>query len=348
MISRTTFCFALTASATLAFVACGEGSSTSSSGQPPECGVAGCGEGEDDASTTTDSGGVDATADAPITYPHPLDGTTKTAALVRGGLSFSEGPVWIAGKLLFTEIPQNNIRELLPDGGTPVFRNNSGGSNGLAVDPQGNLVACEGGNKRVVRSLPQGNATRDPIATTYMAAAFNSPNDVIVRADGNIYFTDPFYSGTETQNDEAVYRIASGGGVTRLAHDFTRPNGIALSPDGNTLYVVDNGAGTLLSAPVMTDGTVGAFTAMAGVGVPGGDGMAVDLAGNLYVTDNAGVDVFTKTGAKLGTVAVPGAKASNCTFGGADKKTLYITANNGNANAATGLYEMKLNVPGLP
>jgi gluconolactonase len=291
-------------------------------------------------------GGGTGTADG-ATFPNPLEGTTKQATLIKGKFRFTEGPVWIGGRLLFTDVPAGNIVELLADNTTTTnFRTNSGNANGLAVDSKGNLFACEGGAKRVTKSNGNKGAAANPIAETFNDNQFNAPNDVIVRADGNVYFTDPNYSGDpNTQDAEAVYRIDPQGNVSRVEQQFSKPNGIALSPDGNTLYVVDNGAGKLLSGPVDAGGGVGGFTEMATV--TGGDGMAVDDAGNLYVTDEAGVDVFDRTGKSLGTIAVA-VKPTNCTFGGADRRTLYITANAAELNAQTGLYSIKLNVPGLP
>lgn len=341
-------CVALASSlAALVVVACSE---TGPDAPPRTNGCIDRGCNYDGAPAASGDGGTTTLPDGAVVYGDPLEGTTKKATLIRGRLRFTEGPVWIGGRLLFTDIPPNQILELLPDGGTVQFRTNSGGANGLAVDPQGRLVACEGNAKRVTRSEAARGAQATPIAEGYDNTGFNAPNDVVVRADGNIYFTDPNYSGEpNTQDDEAVYRIDPQGNVSRVAHDFEKPNGIALSPDGATLYVVDNGAGKLLSAPVDAAGAVGAFTELAET--PGGDGMAVDDAGNLYVADDAGVDVFDRTGKKLGTIEVD-VKPSNCTFGDADRRTLYVTANgpdvDGGRNPQTGLYSIRLNVPGLP
>ncbi len=233
-----------------------------------------------------------------------------------------------------------------------MFRSDTNATNGLAVDREGRLFACEGGQKRVTRSAGTKGAATTPIAESYDGNPFNSPNDVIVRGDGNVYFTDPNYGAPEnqTQDAEATYRINPAGNVTRLDFAFERPNGIALSPDGATLYVVDNGAGKLYAGAVGNGGGVPSFAKIADV--PGGDGIAVDDAGNLYVAANGGITVLDRSGAPLGIVTVP-VKPTNCTFGGADRQTLYVTAGDrppegGAARAMTGIYSLRLNVPGLP
>lgn len=322
----------------LLLIGCGDDETAS----PPRTSTPGKDAAPEDAPATVDANVIpDASVDAPVVYPDPLEGRSTTATKVVGGFDFTEGPVWIGGRLLFSDIPNNVIQELLPDGGVTPFRNATGGANGLAVDTQGRLWACQGAqnSKRVTRQPGTMGATVENVTTMYNGAAYNAPNDIIVRKDGTAYFTDPNYSGqADTQNARAVYRIAPDGGVTRLAGTFTQPNGIALSPDEGTLYVVNNGTGKLVSATVSPDGTVGAFSDLANV--PGGDGMAVDDAGNLYVTATPGVLVFDKTGKALGTITV-GEQPANCTFGGPDRKTLYITAR-------TSLFRIELNVPGLP
>ncbi len=299
-----------------------------------------------DATTTT--------SDAPqqVVFGDPLAGTTKAVTLVKGKVSFAEGPVWIGGRLLFSDIVANLVNELTATDTTTVFRSDSNATNGLAVDAEGRLFACEGSAKRVTRSPGTKGAATTPIAEIYEGNPFNSPNDVIVRADGNVYFTDPNYGPAEnrTQDAEATYRINPAGNVSRLDFAFERPNGIALSPDGATLYVVDNGAGKLYAGAVGKAGAVPSFASIADV--PGGDGIAVDDAGNLYVATDAGITVLDRSGASIGTVTVP-VKPTNCTFGGTDRQTLYVTAGapppeGGAARAATGIYSLRLNVPGLP
>jgi gluconolactonase len=309
-----------------------------------------------DGGTTTLPDGAVVGPDGEAVITDPLAGITPlTATLIKGGLNFTEGPVWIGGRLIFSDVNANPsiLYELLGDGGLGIFRSMAGKPNGNAVDPQGRLVTCESAQsqRRLTRTDAQ-LAGRNPIATTFNGNGFNEPNDVIVRGDGNVYFTDPRYSNDPDggQDKLAVYRLPPGAavdGAQRLAFDFNKPNGIALSPDGNTLYVVDNGDGRLLGAQLNADGTVnGPFQKLADT--DGGDGRAVDDRGNLYVAATAGILVFDKNGAALGTITIPQGAPSNCTFGGSDRKTLFITSNLGAGNAATGLYSIKLNVPGLP
>ncbi len=186
---------------------------------------------EGDSSLLVDAGATD----GPITYGDPLAGTSKTGALVKGAFQFVEGPVWIGSRLLFSDSNANTIFQLNGTAITP-FRMNSNGANGNAVDQQGRLVTCESNGGKVTRTDAM-LANPTTVAGQFNGQPFNAPNDVIVRADGTIYFTDPFYGtlpeGGLPQNKLAVYRVpAAGGAPLRLAFDFNKPNGIALSPDG--------------------------------------------------------------------------------------------------------------------
>ncbi|HEV7452705.1 MAG TPA: SMP-30/gluconolactonase/LRE family protein [Pseudonocardiaceae bacterium] len=262
---------------------------------------------------------------------------------VRGGLMFTEGPVWIASKglLLFTDIPADTIHQLQPPATVTVFRMPTGKSNGLGLDAQGRLIASEGDNRRVSRTLADGTVVT--VADRWQGKRLNSPNDNITRSDGTIYFTDPPYglpAGQARELDfQGVFRVDPAGTLHLESRDMNRPNGVALSPDEKTLYVADTEEGLVRKFPVRPDGSVGPpaiFVPSTG----GGDGMAMDDGGNLYVTTNAGVQVYKPDGMAWGTISVPEVPA-NCTFGGADRKTLYITAR-------TSLYRVTLKVPGLP
>jgi gluconolactonase len=261
-----------------------------------------------------------------------------------GGFRFTEGPVWRDGTLLFSDIPANQIKQWAPDGKLSTFREPSGNSNGLTLDRQGRLIACEHGNRRVSRTEKDGKVVT--LAERYDGKRLNSPNDAVVKSDGSIYFTDPPY-GIRTEQQElsfqGVYRLTPDGKLNLLVRDFDRPNGLALSPDEKVLYIADSSARMHVRAfDVKSDGTLanGRVFAEMRTGEDGApDGMKVDREGRLYCTGPGGVWVFAADGKHLGTIKPPEVPA-NCGWGEADGKTLYMTAR-------TGLYRIRLNAAGL-
>jgi gluconolactonase len=263
---------------------------------------------------------------------------------VADGFQFTEGPVWnSAGFLLFSDIPANQIVKFVPGAAPTAFRTPSGNSNGLTYDRAGRLLACEHSNRRVTRQEADGSLT--VLASSYDGKKLNSPNDIVVRSDGTIYFTDPPYGIREEQKElpfQGVYKISPEGKLTLLAQDFDRPNGIALSPDEKTLYVDDSARLHVRAFDVAPDGSISHGRILAELksarqGVP--DGMKVDRKGNLYVTGPGGVWVFDKRGKHLGTILMAELPA-NCGWGDADYRTLYLTAR-------TGLYRIRLKIPGF-
>jgi gluconolactonase len=263
---------------------------------------------------------------------------------VGGGFTFTEGPVWIPSKgvLLFTDVGADTIHQLQPPATITVFRTPTGRANGLGLDPQARLIASEGDNRRVSRTL--GDGTVVTVADRWQGKRLNSPNDNITRSDGTIFFTDPPYGLPPGQRREldfqGVFRVDPAGTLHLESTDFNRPNGVALSPDEKTLYVDDTADGLVRKFPVRPDGSLGASTIFVPSTGGGGDGMAVDDAGNVYVATDSGVKVYRPSGTSWGTIPLPEVP-SNCTFGGADRKTLYITAK-------TSLYRVALKLPGLP
>ncbi|MEX2186738.1 MAG: SMP-30/gluconolactonase/LRE family protein [Pirellulales bacterium] len=286
------------------------------------------------------------------------------AVRIEGSVAFVEGPAWHAsGNVYFTDPGNNRIMRRDPKGVLHVFRQPSGGANGLVFDGQGRLIACEGagegGNRRVTRTELDGTIT--VLADKFAGHRFNSPNDVTIDADGRIYFTDPRYGPRYGPRDdieqldaagkpiEGVYRIDPDGSVARvIAGEVERPNGLATSPDGKWLYVVDNQNSTRdgnrkLWRFALDDGAVDLKSRKLlhdfGRG-RGGDGMEVDSEGRLYVAAGynvaneplesadvaAGVYVFTPEGKQAGFVPIKMDMVTNCCFGGADGKTLFITA----------------------
>jgi len=293
------------------------------------------------------------------------------------GFMWTEGPVWIReGWLLFAEIPSNTIRKLVPGQPATVWLQPSGylgsapfggrepGSNGMALDARGRLTVAGHGQRDVYRVDSLGEAARHTIlADSYEGKRLNSPNDLVYRSDGSLYFTDPPY-GLPMQNDSdpgkelkvnGVYRLAGAlahaagapperGGLQLLVSDLPRPNGIAFSPDERFLYVSNTGPRKLwMRYPVKADGTLGAgevfFDASADPRNGSPDGIKVDSAGNVYGAGPGGVWIFSPAGRHVATIVMPEV-VSNLNWGGAGGRTLFITA-------TSSVYEVDLDVPGV-
>jgi gluconolactonase len=260
------------------------------------------------------------------------------------GFQFTEGPVWMAeGYLLFSDIPASRIYRWSPDRGVEVWREPSGQANGLTVDPEQRLIACEHGNRRVTRTEPDG--TIRALTDRYEGGRLNSPNDVVVRSDGSVYFTDPPYGIEPHQREQpwnGVYCLLPDGTLELVAQDFERPNGLAFSPDERVLYIDDSGRRHVRAFDVRADGTLANGRILADMDHPqpgSPDGMKVDVEGHLYVAGATGIWVFEPDGTRLGVI-VPPERPANCAWGDADHKALYITAR-------TSLYRVQVRIPGI-
>ncbi|NEP15079.1 MAG: galactose-1-epimerase [Symploca sp. SIO2C1] len=264
---------------------------------------------------------------------------------VAAGFKFTEGPVWHSdGFLLFSDIPANIIYKWQPEQKTEIFRQPSGKANGNTLDLSGRLITAEHSNRRVSRTEKDGTIVT--LASHYQGKRLNSPNDLVVKSDGSIYFTDPPY-GIKSEQEElgfyGVYRLAPDGTLTLLVDDFVRPNGIVFSPDETKLYVNDSQRGHIRVFDVKPDGMLGKGKLFAELKPPSregaADGMKVDIKGNVYSTGPGGVWVFAPSGNLLGIIETPEAPA-NIAWGDSDYQTLYITAR-------TSLYRIRLKVPGV-
>lgn len=265
---------------------------------------------------------------------------------VATGLEFAEGPVWLAEEMsfLFSDIPANRILKLTAENHLSTFRYPSGYSNGLTRDREGRVIVCEHGNRRVTRTESDGRIT--VLADCFQKKKLNSPNDVVVKSDGAIYFTDPPYGinpSLQEQPFQAVYRLSPDGRtLSVVASDFAGPNGLAFSPDEKKLYIDDSKRRHVKVFDVESDGNLSNGRIFYDMnceleGSP--DGMKVDVAGNLYCTGPGGVWIFDKQGNHLGTI-VTREKPSNCAWGGEDWRSLYITAE-------TSVYRVRVTLPGV-
>jgi sugar lactone lactonase YvrE len=302
---------------------------------------------------------------------------------IAGGFQFTEGPLWDAreGCFYFSDILGNRINRWSPRAGVSVLREPSGMSNGLTFNPEGRLCACEHGNRRVSATLADGSvvtladrfedggtASWPPGTRAKRGCGqrrgpgpgrLNSPNDLVFRSDGILYFTDPPYGltspyGPEGQQAEldfnGVFRLTPDGTLTLMSHAFDRPNGLAFSPDEKTLYIADTPRQHVRAFQVAPNGDLDGGEVFAELWGEGGgrpDGMKVDTRGNLWCTGPGGVWVFSPDGTHLGTLRIPERQTANVAWGqsGHDPAEpwnwLYTTSH-------VSLYRLRVNVPGIP
>jgi gluconolactonase len=256
------------------------------------------------------------------------------------GCRWTEGPVWFAdhGCLLFSDIPNERILRWTPGAGVSSFRHPSNFSNGHTRDRQGRLVSCEHGGRRVTRTEADGRIT--VLADSHGGKRLNSPNDVVVKSDGSIWFTDPTYGilsdyegykAAPEQDARHVFRLDPAGHLAPVVSDFAQPNGLCFSPDESFLYIADSGASHDPGVPPIirrfrvTDRglTGGEVFATLDAGLP--DGIRCDMNGNLWSSAGDGVHIFAPDGALLGKILVP-QRVSNLAFGGPRRNRLFITA----------------------
>jgi gluconolactonase len=284
-----------------------------------------------------------------------LVGEDPRIEVLCGGFEWAEGPVWVpesankfGGYVLFSDIPHNAVMKWQEGVGSSVFMKPAGytgvgdygkepGSNGLALDSSGRLVSCEHGDRRISVLTREGG--KMTLADRWEGKRFNSPNDLAIRGNGDIFFTDPIYGLPQHADDPrreidfcGVYRIQTDGTVTVQSRDISRPNGIAFSPDQSTLYVANSdGMDPVWRAfPVLDDGNLGSPTVFFDsskqdhIPASGGDGLKVDENGNVFATGSGGVLIISPQGKLLGRI-VTGERIANVAWGN-DGSTLYLTS----------------------
>jgi gluconolactonase len=267
-----------------------------------------------------------------------------------GELGPAEGPVWWkeGGYLLFSDIHNNKRMKYTPGQGVTLFKEPTNRANGLTRDIQGRLVACEHDTRRVTRQELDGSIT--VIANSFQGRRLNRPNDVVVKSDGSIYFTDPNGNFVPEQWDlsfPGVYRVTPDlGTLTLLTDNFVGPNGLAFSPDESVLYIIDARRRQIRAFDMLPNGTLSKQTerlfADLGGSEPGNpDGMKVDTAGNVYSGGAGGIYILDPKGKKLGRIVHGYPATTNIGFGGADWKTLYFTSRNQ-------LGAVNVKIPGIP
>jgi gluconolactonase len=265
------------------------------------------------------------------------------------GFTFTEGPVYHPdGFYYFVDVRESKFYRITPGGPAELLRENTGEGNGTTFDPQGRLIQCEGGNRRVTRWPADGKfASHEVLMDKFDGKRLSRPNDVLCKSDGSLYFTNPGRRvplGQRETDPAAIYRIMPDGSNRHVA-DFEYPNGLAFSPDERMLYVANtrhaayihrlemDSAGAMVRRSIFAD-----MSSDEKIGVP--DGMKVDVEGRVYCTGPGGTWVFAPDGGRIGIIKTPEVPA-NLAFGGPDMKTLFFTAH-------TSVYSMRVKVPGLP
>ena len=292
---------------------------------------------------------ADAPADQPAEFARcvPPDATVTKLA---GDMGFIEGPVWLKATrtLVFSDIPGDELKQWTAAGGVTTFRKPSQNANGNTTDLLGRLITCEHTGRRVAILEKDGKVRT--LIDSFDGKKLNSPNDVVVRSDGSIWFTDPDYglktNPTTKQKEDRqqagnyVYRHdPKTGKTTAVAKDFVQPNGLAFSPDQKNLYVADSGTPRHIRRfDVAADGTLSGGTVFCTIDKGGPDGIRVDQNGRVWSSAGDGVQIFASNGSRIGRILVPEAPANLC-FGGDDGKTLFITARKS-------LYSVKVSVTG--
>jgi gluconolactonase len=243
------------------------------------------------------------------------------------GFRFTEGPVWMNGKLLFSDIPENKVYQWTEEKGTEIFLDPSGNSNGLALDAEGNLLLAQHGKRRVARIV---NEIEIALADSFAGKKLNSPNDMTIKSDGTIYFTDPPY-GIDAEEEElgfyGIYKLSTDGELLLLDSTLVRPNGLAFSPDEKLLYVADSQERKVFVFDVDEDGKISnkkLFVDMTSDKKGTADGMKMGKDGLLYSTGPGGIWIIDDKGLVIRTIDVPG-QTTNCNWG-PEGNILYITS----------------------
>jgi gluconolactonase len=274
-----------------------------------------------------------------------LDG--DSVETIADGLVFTEGPLWLPdGSLLFQDVKAEKTYKVSPEGKLSLLREDTGAANGQTFDSEGRVVFCEQNGRRISRMDLDGSNV-ETVVETWQGARLNSPNDVVARRDGLVYFTDPPYGVAPADRQlhfQGVYALDGLGVLRLILDDFEKPNGLAFSPDESTLYVCDTAryhvrAFTIEKSGALVVGSGRVFVTLDPGQAGGPDGMKVDLEGRVYVAVALGVWVFEPTGKLLGILSLP-QRPSNLNWGDRDGKTLFITA-------VDHVYKVRFKVAGL-